>query len=232
MSEPSSIFSSVFSGTGLSLSTFLMAVMSSLIAGFAISLLYLITNKKEGYSQSYVWTIIMLPPIVAIVIATIGDNVASSLSLAGAFTLVRFRSAPGDPKQIAYIFYATATGLICGLGYIGYAFIFLVVIAAIVTILYKTKFGAPSTSSMTLKISIPENLNYIGLFDKTLDKYTSLWRLKRVKTTEFGTLFELIYSVEVNNTANQKEFIDELRTLNGNLNITLVLYKYDDKVYA
>ena len=85
---------------------------------------------------------------------------------------------------------------------------------------------------MTLKISIPENLNYVGLFDKTLDKYTSAWRLKRVKTTEFGTLFELIYSIEINNSANQKDFIDELRTLNGNLNVTLVLYKYDDKVYA
>ena len=85
---------------------------------------------------------------------------------------------------------------------------------------------------MTLKVTIPENLNYIGLFDKTLNKYTSSWMLKRVKTTEFGTLFELIYSVDVNNTANQKEFIDELRTLNGNLSIVLVLYKYDDKVYA
>ena len=157
---------------------------------------------------------------------------ASSLSLAGAFTLVRFRSAPGDPKQIAYVFYATATGLICGLGYIGYAFIFLAIIAAIITILHKTKFGAPATSSMTLKISIPENLNYVGLFDKVLDKYSVDWRLKRVKTTEFGTLFELIYSIEMNNSANQKAFIDEIRTLNGNLNVTLVLYKYDDKVYA
>lgn len=226
------MFSSIFSDAGLSLSTFLISTISSVMAGFIISLIYLITNRKEGYSQSYVWTIIMLPPIVAIVIATIGDNVASSLSLAGAFTLVRFRSAPGDPKQIAYVFYATATGLICGLGYIGYAFIFLALIAAIITILYKTKFGAPATSSMTLKISIPENLNYVGLFDKVLDKYASDWRLKRVKTTEFGTLFELIYSIEINNTANQKAFIDEIRTLNGNLNVTLVLYKYDDKVYA
>ena len=223
------MFNSIFAEAGLNLSTFIISVLSSVMTGFIISLIYLITNRKEGYSQSYVWTIIMLPPIVAIVIATIGDNVASSLSLAGAFTLVRFRSAPGDPKQIAYIFYATATGLICGLGYIGYAFI---LIAAIIAVLYKTKFGAPATSSMTLKISIPENLNYVGLFDKTLDKYTSAWRLKRVKTTEFGTLFELIYSIEINNSANQKDFIDELRTLNGNLNVTLVLYKYDDKVYA
>lgn len=226
------MFDSIFTSYGLSLGTFLTAIICAIGAGFIISLLYLITNKKEGYSQSYVWTIIMLPPIVAIVIATIGNNTAGALSLAGAFTLVRFRSAPGDPKQIAYVFYATVTGLICGLGFIGYAIIFLILIGGVITALYKTRFGAPTTSSMTLKIAIPENLNYIGLFDRTLDKYTSNWKLKRVKTTEFGTMFELIYSVEVNNTANQKEFIDELRTLNGNLSITLVLYKYDDKVYA
>lgn len=217
---------------GLTPSVFISIVAASLIIGFAISMLYLITNRKEGYSQSYVWTIIMLPPIVAIVIAAIGNNIASSLSLAGAFTLVRFRSAPGDPKQIAYVFYATATGLICGLGYIGFSILFLLIMAAVICILYYTKFAAATTSSMTLKITIPENLNYVGLFDKTLNKYTSNWILKRVKTTEFGTLFELIYSVEVQNTANQKEFIDELRTLNGNLNVVLVLYKYDDKVYA
>ncbi|MDO5559974.1 MAG: DUF4956 domain-containing protein [Oscillospiraceae bacterium] len=225
------MFNSIFTD-GLSVEAFFIAILSSVAVGFLISLLYLVTNKKEGYSQSYVWTIIMLPPVVAIVIAAIGNNVASSLSLAGAFTLVRFRSAPGDPKQIAYVFYATATGLICGLGYITYAFIFLVIIAAVLLVLYKTKYASPATSSMTLKITIPENLNYIGLFDKTLDKYTSNWLLKRVKTTEFGTLFELIYSIEINNTANQKAFIDEIRTLNGNLNVVLVLYKYDDKVYA
>lgn len=225
------MFESIYT-EGLALQSFLIGIISSLIIGFSISLIYLVTNRKEGYSQSYVWTIIMLPPIVAVVIASIGNNIAGSLGLAGAFTLVRFRSAPGDPKQIAYVFYATATGLICGLGYISYAFIFLIVIGAVILLLDKTKFAAPTTSSMTLKISIPENLNYVGLFDRVLDKYTSTWKLKRVKTTEFGTLFELIYSVEINNTANQKQFIDELRTLNGNLNITLVLYKYDDKVYA
>lgn len=225
------MFNSIFTD-GLSVESFFIGIISSLMVGFIISLLYMTTNKKEGYSQSYVWTIIMLPPIVAIVIATIGNNVASSLSLAGAFTLVRFRSAPGDPKQIAYVFYATATGLICGLGYIAYAFIFLILIGTVLIVLYKTKFAAPDTMSMTLKITIPENLNYIGLFDRTLSKYTSNWTLKRVKTTEFGTLFELIYSINLNNSANQKAFIDELRTLNGNLNVVLVLYKYDDKVYA
>lgn len=218
--------------TNLTLGSFLGALIAAVVLGFAISLLYMFTNKKEGYSQSYVWSIMMLCPIVCVIISVIGNSIGASLSLAGALSLVRFRSAPGDPKQITYVFCAVSTGLICGLGYIGFAVIFLVIIGAILVVLNRSRFAAPKTSSMTLKVTIPENLNYIGLFDKTLNRYTSSWTLKRVKTTEFGTLFELIYSIEINNSANQKEFIDELRTLNGNLNVILVLYKYDDKVYA
>ena len=149
------MFESVFQNSELNIQTFILAVISSLFAGFIVSLIYLFTNRRDGgYSQSYVWTIIMLPPVVTVVIAAIGTNIASSLSLAGAFTLVRFRSAPGDPKQIAYVFYATATGLICGMGYIGYAYVFLVIISAAVLLLYKTRFAAPATSSMTLKIAL------------------------------------------------------------------------------
>lgn len=85
---------------------------------------------------------------------------------------------------------------------------------------------------MTLKISIPEDLNYLGLFDSVLDKYCTSWNLQRVKTTEFGSLFDLVFNVEVSNLADQKKFLDELRTLNGNLNITLVLNRKDDKIYA
>ena len=90
----------------------------------------------------------------------------------------------------------------------------------------------PGTSSMTLKITVPENLNYQGLFDKILDENTTSWHLKRVKTVDFGTLFDLVYSIELKNDADQKKFIDSIRTLNGNLNVTLILYKYDDQVYA
>lgn len=218
--------------TNLTLGSFLGALIAAVVLGFALCLLYMFTNKKEGYSQSYVWSIMMICPIVCVIISVIGNSIGASLSLAGALSLVRFRSAPGDPKQITYVFCSVATGLICGLGYIAYAVIFLVIVGAILVALNRSRFAAPKTSSMTLKVTIPENLNYIGLFDKTLNRYTSSWMLKRVKTTEFGTLFELIYSIEINNSANQKEFIDELRTLNGNLNVILVLYKYDDKVYA
>ena len=84
---------------------------------------------------------------------------------------------------------------------------------------------------MTLKITIPENLNYNGLFDQVFAKYTTDTVLRRVKTTDFGTLFDLVYSIRLRTDADQKKFIDDIRALNGNLNVTLVLYKYDDQIY-
>ena len=213
------------------LSAFIICMVSALILSILISLIYIKTHKKETYSQSYVMSIVMLPAIVALIILLIND-MSKALGLAGAFSLVRFRSAPGDPKDIAYIFFAMAVGVACGLGYIGFAVLFIVLLGAFIMLLHHFKFGAPKSSSMTLKITVPENLNYQGLFNNVLDKYTYHWVLKRVKTTEFGTLFDLVYSIEIMNNIDQKQFIDDIRTLNGNLNVTLVLYKYDDQVYA
>jgi hypothetical protein len=188
------------------------------------------THKKEGFAQSYVMTMIMLPSIVTLILLLI-NTTYGALSLAGAFTLVRFRSIPGDPKDISYIFYAMATGVACGMGYIGFAIVFFIILGAVMIGLNQINFGGCKTNHMTLKISIPENLDYQGLFDVTLKKYTSYYKLRRVKTTNFGTLFELIYSVDVYDDLDQKKFIDEIRALNGNLNVTLVYFKYDDKVY-
>ena len=125
-----------------------------------------------------------------------------------------------------------AAGVSCGLGYIGFAVVFIIIMSAVMLLLNILKYGVPGTSSMTLKITVPENLNYQGLFDKILDENTTSWHLKRVKTVDFGTLFDLVYSIELKNDADQKKFIDSIRTLNGNLNVTLILYKYDDQVYA
>lgn len=210
--------------------SFMLCIITSIILGFLISIIYMISHKKEGYSQSYVLTMIMLPPVVALILLLI-NTTYGALSLAGAFALVRFRSIPGDPRDITYIFYSMATGVACGLGYIGFAVIFFIILGAVTLILNYVNFGGCKLNHMTLKISIPENLNYQGVFDSTLKKYTSYYKLRRVKTTNFGTLFELIYSVDVYDDMNQKAFIDELRALNGNLNITLVYFKYDDKVY-
>lgn len=222
--------SSTLSGTE-GFGDFLICIIASIILSVLISVIYMTTHKKETYSQSYVMSIIMLPSIVTIIILLINDT-SKALGLAGAFSLVRFRSVPGDPKDIAYIFFAMAIGVSCGLGYIGFALLFIILLGAFIMLLNFIRFGAPKTSSMTLKITVPENLNYQGLFDSVLDQYTDAWRLKRVKTIEFGTLFDLVYAIELKNGIDQKKFIDSIRTLNGNLNVTLILYKYDDQIYA
>lgn len=228
------IFNSIISDAqsgGENLGEFLICILSAFIFSVLVSLIYIVTHKKESYSRSYVMSIIMLPSIVAIIIMLINDT-SKALGLAGAFSLVRFRSVPGDPKDIAYIFFAMAIGVSCGLGYIAFALLFILIFGAFVIVLNYSNFGVPKTSSMTLKITVPENLNYQGLFDEVLNNNTTHWLLKRVKTVDFGTLFDLVYSIELKNDVDQKKFIDSIRTLNGNLNVTLILYKYDDQIYA
>ncbi len=209
---------------------FFLCVGISLLIGFLISVIYIVTHRKEGYAQSYVLTMVMLPAIVSLILLLI-NTTAGALSLAGAFTLVRFRSVPGDPKDIAYIFFAMASGVACGIGYVGFGIVFFLILGAIMFILSIVDFGGSKRRHMTLKITIPENLDYQGVFEPVLDKYTRYHKLRRVKTTNFGTLFELIYSVDVDEIIDQKKFIDELRALNGNMTINLVFFKYDDKIY-
>lgn len=214
-------------------SDMLITLGLSVLMGILISVLYIFTHRKSSYSSSYVLTILILPIIVSVVLVMI-NSTASALSLAGVFTLCRYRTVPGDPKDITYVFFAMAVGVICGINrneYIWFLFVFFAVVAAVLLVAQQTKFGECKTSSMTLKITIPEDMNYIGLFDGILNHYTTSWKLRRIKTTNFGSLFELVYSIEMKNEADQKQFIDELRNLNGNLTVTLTLFKYDDKVY-
>ena len=209
---------------------FFTCILSALVIGFLISIIYILAHRKEGYAQSYVMTMTMLPAIVCIILLTI-NSLAGALSVAGAFSLVRFRSVAGDPKDISYIFFAMAAGVCCGVGYVGFAICFFAILGIVIYVLSVADFGASNKRHMTLKITIPENLDYQGVFDPVLDKYTTFHKLRRVKTTNFGTLFELIYSVDVEDTLDQKKFVDELRALNGNMTINLVFFKYDDKIY-
>lgn len=233
--DASNIFASTSNDTAAKLSNitlkeFCICIGAALIIGFLISLIYIFCHRKDGYSQSYVMTMIMLPTIVAMILLLI-NTTAGALSIAGAFTLVRFRSVPGDPKDIAYIFFAMGSGVACGIGYVGFGVLLFVILAAVMIILSEINFGGCKINHMTLKIAIPENLDYQGVFDPVLSRYTKFFKLRRVKTTNFGTLFELIYSVDINEGIDQKKFIDELRALNGNMTINLVFFKYDDKVY-
>lgn len=233
-SELSSLLSNVTTTTSTaSVGDMLFALILGVVMGFLISLVYIFTHKKSGYTQSYVMTLLMLPPIVAIVLVMI-NSMASALSLAGVFTLCRYRTVPGDPKDITYVFFAMATGVICGInggGHVWFVFVFFAVIAAVLILIEVLRYGICKTSSMTLKVTIPENLNYIGLFDDILAENTTGWHLKRVKTTNFGSLFELIYSIQLKNDVDQKKFMDEIRKRNGNLTVILSLYCYEDQAY-
>ena len=221
----------------ITLGIVMICICSALVIGLLISVLYMFTNRKRGFAQSLVVAMPMLSALVCTVIIAMcmlidnSSGTKAAIALTGAFSLTRFRSAPGDPKDIAYIFFSLVMGVMCGIGYVGYAFLIFAVLAVMLVIVYLTGFGMPKSQEMTLKVTIPENLNYDGLFDSVMEKYTTAWLLRRVKTSDFGTLFDLVYSVRVRNDADQKKFIDEIRTLNGNLDVTLVLYRYDDQVY-
>ena len=218
-------------GESFTLTNALLVIVSSIILGLTISLVYMKTNKKSGYSSGFSITLIMLPVIISIIILLVGNNVARAFSLAGAFSIIRFRSAPGDPKDISYVFFTLAVGLTCGMGYIGYGIIFTTILCAVMLILDATKFAMPKTKTMQLKITVPEDLNYEGIFEDILVKYTNSWNIEKVKTRDFGALFELTYVIHMKPDVDQKKFIDELRCRNGNLNITLTLSGFNEKVY-
>lgn len=213
-----------------SMQNFCIVMAVCFAIGFVISLVYIFTHKKSGYAASLPITLIMLPPIIAIIIMLVGNNVARAFSIAGAFTIIRYRSVPSDPKDIAFVFFTLATGLGCGLGYIGISIIFTVLMCLVMIILYVSKYAAPKAAAMTLKVTVPEDLNYNGFIDDILEKYTNSFHLKRVKTVDFGAMFEIVYIIQMKPDVNQKDFIDEIRCRNGNLTVALTLREFEDSV--
>ncbi len=225
------IFASILDGS-LTLVKMLVLLGCSLALGFFISVVYICTHKKSGFPPSFAVTLVMLPAIIAVIILLIGDNVARAFSLAGAFTIIRFRSAPADSKDITYIFFTLAVGLALGLGYIGYAALFTVVLAAVTVLMELFRYAVPKNEHMILKVTVPENLDYQNLITDILEEYTSSWKLKKVKTTDFGALFETVYYIELKAGCDQKQMIDKIRARNGNLNVQLLIREYEDKLYA
>lgn len=205
-----------------------MCVLASLIMGVVIAVTYVIVMKKRGCSEHFTLTMIVLPAIVTAVILMVGSNVARAFSIAGIFALIRFRSVPGDAKDIAFVFLAAATGLSNGMGYVGFAgaFVLIVCLSFIVFGAICANFFRDTTKQ--LKILIPEDMNYSEVFDDLLKKYSKSFELERIKTTNLGSMYELTYRIQEIPDCNEKEFIDEIRCRNGNLNV--ILCKQDPKV--
>ncbi|OKP76541.1 cell division protein FtsZ [Paenibacillus helianthi] len=217
-----SIFSAATATTEL---TFINAILTILIAialGGIISFTYMKTNPG-GYSQSFTLTMVLLPVIVAIIILLIGSNVARAFSLAGAFSIIRFRSAPGDPKDITFVLFTMASGLACGVGSFGYAILFTLILCVLMFILNRTGFGVRKSQQKTLKVTIPEDLGYEEAFAEVFEKFNVRFELKKIRTTELGSLYELVYDVTIDEYTSQKELLDAVRTRNGNLDLSLTM---------
>ena len=199
----------------------MLIILAAAVLGLAIAFCYIFTQKKGSFSKDFVIAVALLPAIVAIVIMLVGNSVARAFSLAGAFALVRFRSAPGSGKDIAVVFLTMAIGLACGLGYIFFGAVSAVFLCALLVALSRTRFGEPRTCRKQLKVTIPEDLNYNGVFDDIFSEYSKECELVNVRTTNMGTLYELTYHIGFKPGADEKEFIDSIRCRNGNLNISL-----------
>lgn len=203
-------------GSEITFSVFAICTAVSLALGIGTAL---VSMFKSRSSQSFAVALAVLPAVVQVVIMLVNGNIGAGVAVAGAFSLVRFRSAPGSAREIGYVFLAMAIGLATGMGYVVLAAVFFAVIAAVMLLLAATNFGNRHDSERVLKITIPENLDYDGLFDDLFDKYTKSHELVKVRTSNMGTLYELQYRIVLKSAQPPKSFIDDIRCRNGNLNI-------------
>ncbi len=213
----SGIFQSVLS-LNITFFSFLACILTSIAIGAAVAVTYMKTSKR--YTNSFVVTLALLPAVVQVVIMMVNGNLGAGVAVAGAFSLVRFRSIPGTAKEIGYIFIALAAGLATGMGYIAFAIIFAAIMCLMSIVYELTGFGGKHVGhKKTLTVVIPESLDYTGVFDVVFKKYLSHCELINVKTTNMGSLFKLRYEIAFKDPSKEKEFIDELRCRNGNLEI-------------
>ncbi len=215
------VFESVFTAAGgFTAGTFLICIGSAIALGLIIAAVHI---KTTHTSTSYAVTLAILPAIVAVIIMMVNGNLGAGIAVAGAFSLVRFRSAPGSAKEIASLFLAMATGLACGMGYPVFGLVFAVILCFVIVILNALHFGEKRSeeTEKVLKITIPEDLNYTNLFDDLFERYTRKSRLLNIKTINLGSLNRLTYNVVLKDTLSEKDFIDDLRCRNGNLEIVL-----------
>ena len=204
----------------ISVTDFLLCLGCSLVLGLVLAFAYMYRSR---YTKSFVVTLALLPGVVCVVIMLVNGNVGTGVAVAGAFSLVRFRSVPGTAKEICMLFLAMGTGLIAGMGYLGFAVVFTLVMCGMFVLYNRLDFGAKknAASFKSFTITIPEDLDYSGVFDDIFAEFTRSHELVRVKTTNMGSMFKLTYNAELTETVREKEMLDRLRCRNGNLEIVV-----------
>ena len=200
----------------ISLPQFLICELTAMVLGFGTALVFLVRDRHtNAFSQS----LALLPGVVTLVIMLVNGNIGAGLAVAGTFALVRFRSAPGSAKEITGLFCSVAIGLACGMGYVGVAVLFFVLMGIYVLLLSFLRFGEENDKHRNLKITVPENVDYETLFEDLFEQYTVSHELVKVRTTNMGTLYELHYRIILKDPRHTREMIDAIRCRNGNLNI-------------
>lgn len=206
----------VTAGAGITLRTYLIALGFSLVCGLIV---LFATAFRGNITKSFAVTVLLLPAIVQTVIMMVNGNVGTGIAVAGAFSLVRFRSVPGKAREIAAIFLSMTAGLACAAGYVGLALLFTAVISAVMLIF--ALIPIKREREYELHITVPESLSFMGAFDDIFKEYTRSSRLIKTKTSNMGSLYKLSYILDLKDPARSKEMIDALRTRNGNLEISL-----------
>jgi len=204
----------------IAVSDFLLCICVSILLGVIMAFGYMF---RTAYTKSFVITLALLPAVVCVVIMMVNGNVGTGVAVAGAFSLVRFRSMPGTAKEICSLFFSMSTGLIAGMGYLGFAALFTLIMTLFLVFYNFIGFGTRKNEQAykTLNITVPEDLDYTGAFEDVLSEYASAWEIIRVKTVNMGSMFRITYNITMKSTANEKNLIDELRIRNGNLEISL-----------
>ncbi|MBU1143463.1 MAG: DUF4956 domain-containing protein [Firmicutes bacterium] len=207
--------------TELTLINILLVLITSTVLGGVMSFVFVFTHKKTVYDHAFSVTLLLMPLVISVIIMLVSNNLARAFSLAGVFTLVRFRTAIADSRDITYILSSVGIGLASALGYVNYAMLITGFIATLLLLLHAFNLDKDKNNHAKLRIVIPENLNYSNVFDEVFKIYVHSYQLQKVKTTDFGTMFELTYLIKLKSNVDQKAFLDELRVRNGNLSITL-----------
>lgn len=216
------IFNSIFdyAAGGITVLNFLVCIASALVLGCVMTFAQAF---KRRCSRSFMLTLALLPSVVSVVIMLVNGNIGAGVAVAGAFGLIRFRSAPGTAREIIAIFISTCTGLLIGMGYIGYGALFTLVMGAVIFLfdMFGKSGGRAQTREKTLRISIPEDLNYSDVFEDIFKEYAEYVEPVSVKTANMGSIYKLKYNIVLKDPLREKQFIDELRCRNGNLEISI-----------
>ncbi|MBR3180646.1 DUF4956 domain-containing protein [Candidatus Saccharibacteria bacterium] len=214
------MFSSIFDTTAATLDAKSILICSavSILLGLVIAFTHLRTSKT---SKNFLITLTILPLLVEVVMIMVNGSLGTSIAILGAFSLIRFRSIAGNSKEISSVFFAMAVGLALGMGHIVFAAAITAITVVVILILSKTNIFNLSSQPQTLQITVPEDLDYTGAFDKIFKKYTSHAELVSSRTTNMGSLYQLTYDINLKKTANEKQFLDEIRVKNSNLKVLL-----------